>query len=472
MHDLHTLITQRDAAHAKAKGILAKAEAEKDAEGLQRDLTEEESKEFNESVALRDKLSKQLQLRQSVDAFDSQLTTPPTLKRQPENPNDENREFAKPKARGTLKYMKGADAIERAHRAGRFYLACMGHANSRRWCERNGIAIQFVADRGEREIRLHQENVNTTGGYLVPDEVDADLIDLREQFGVFRRFARRSPMSSDTKSRRRRTGGLTAYFVGEAAQGTESTKSWDTVSLTAKKLMILSTITNELREDAVVDIGDDLSGEIAYAFAEKEDDCGFNGDGTSTYGGIVGVRNALRNLSATRADISGLFVGADNVWSGLLLTDFEQVTARLPVYADTPNVRWFAHKKFFHTVMLRLELAAGGNTAANIAAGQGPTFLGYPVEFVQKMPKAEADDQVCALLGDLRLAADFGDRRLTTIMFSEHATVGGVSVFEYDEMAVRGTERFDINVHDVGDQNATAASQNPGPVVGLLTAAS
>jgi len=49
---------------------------------------------------------------------------------------------------------------------------------------------------------------------------------------------------------------------------------------------------------------------------------------------------------------------------------------------------------------------------------------------------------------------------------SEHATVGGVSVFETDQYAVRTTERFDIVAHDLG--TATVA----GPVVGLITAAS
>ena len=92
--------------------------------------------------------------------------------------------------------------------------------------------------------------------------------------------------------------------------------------------------------------------------------------------------------------------------------------------------------------------------------------MGYRVEFSQVMPKAEGNSQVCALLGDLSKAATLGSRRDTQIAFSEH------SRFANDQIEIRGTERFDINVHDVGDYNATAASQNPGPVVGLITAAS
>ncbi len=45
------------------------------------------------------------------------------------------------------------------------------------------------------------------------------------------------------------------------------------------------------------------------------------------------------------------------------------------------------------------------------------------------------------------MAASLGDRRITTIQMSEHA----LNAFEQDEVVIRGTERFDIIVHDVGD---------------------
>jgi hypothetical protein len=44
--------------------------------------------------------------------------------------------------------------------------------------------------------------------------------------------------------------------------------------------------------------------------------------------------------------------------------------------------------------------------------------------------------------------------------------------FESDLERDQGTERFDINVHDVGNQSATAALRKAGPVIALLTAAS
>jgi hypothetical protein len=55
--------------------------------------------------------------------------------------------------------------------------------------------------------------------------------------------------------------------------------------------------------------------------------------------------------------------------------------------------------------------------------------------------------------------------------FSTDATIDSVNMFETAQVAVRGIERFDINVHDVGNATATAADKSPGPIVGLITAA-
>jgi HK97 family phage major capsid protein len=125
---------------------------------------------------------------------------------------------------------------------------------------------------------------------LVPEEMMNEIIVLRETYGVFRKECRVVPMGRDTLNWPRRTGGLTAYFMARRRRITESSASFDNVNLTAKKLGALTKLSTEIAEDAVINIADYIVDEIAYAFASKEDDCGFNGDGTSTYGGMTGPR--------------------------------------------------------------------------------------------------------------------------------------------------------------------------------------
>lgn len=354
-------------------------------------------------------------------------------------------------------------AQEQAYRFGKWFLgALLKSETSIAFCKEQGIPI-----RRDPDTKSHTEGVNTAGGFLVPEEFEATLIDLREMFGIFRQYAYVSPMKSDTKTVPRRVSGLTAYPMGENQTITESSMVWDRVGLVARKWGVLSKMSSELDEDSVIDIGNTLAGEISYAFANNEDLCGFVGDGTSTYHKITGTCTKLKGLSATIANIAGLVVAAGNAYSEILLSDFNSVKGRLPQYADTARAAWYTHKSFYHNVMERLMLAAGGVTAAEIAAGRRePVFMGYPVHFSQVLPSVEANSQVCALFGDLYLAATFGDRRSTTIALSEHLN------FAEDEIAIRGTERFDINNHDVGNASATAGLRKPGPVVGLITAAS
>lgn len=343
----------------------------------------------------------------------------------------------------------GKTADYRAYAFGKWFKGfIVGDKDSQRWCHENGIQSKALS-----------EGNNFLGGYLVPPQFSNDIIDLREEYGVARRVARIVPMSADTLTIPRRSGGLTAYFVGEGLSITPSDKTWDQVNLVAKKLACLTYWSSELSEDAIISIGDDLAGEIAYAFSLKEDECYFNGDGTSTYGGIVGIRSKLRNVDNTIANIKGLQVASGNNYSEIVLGDFHGVLGRLPLYARTGAV-WIMSTTFSDSVAHKLQTAAGGNTIVDIASGGLPRFLGYPVVFSQVMPTTEANSQICALLGNFRLGTAMGDRRALTLALSTEFK------FAEDQLAIRGTDRFDINVHDVG--NTTAA----GPIVGLITAAS
>jgi HK97 family phage major capsid protein len=339
-----------------------------------------------------------------------------------------------PKMFGRLRNLKSADE---AYRFGRWAMGCLGHRKSADWCADHDILV----------TKGHTENVNTAGGFLVPDEFENSLITLREQFGVFRANARIVPMSSDVKRMPRRTGTVTANFVGEASVGTQSQQTFDQVNLVAKKLMVLSKISSELNEDNVVALGDDLAGEISYAFALKEDQCGFNGDGTSTFGGITGLLNAIGAGGSSDA-------GAVTAASGVSLTNLREVVGKLAQWADTANAKWYVRRQEWNSIFLRLAESAGGVTANEIRdSDEGLRFFGYPVVLSQAITAPSGAGATYCYFGDLSLAAYFGDRRSTTVEFSNAA----LNAFEQDELVVRGTERFDISVSNVGDSTVAGA---------------
>src|SRR5262249_22176798 len=111
---------------------------------------------------------------------------------------------------GRLKNFKDRDiagvrvrAVDQAYVAGMWLKATIfDNAHAKDWCKSRGIVIE----------KAQGEGIDSAGGFLVPEELLANIIVLREQFGVFRQEVTNIPMGSDTLNWPRRTGGLTAYF--------------------------------------------------------------------------------------------------------------------------------------------------------------------------------------------------------------------------------------------------------------------
>lgn len=351
---------------------------------------------------------------------------------------------------GTPKHFKGPQAKLDAYRSGQFLLATLrGSEKAKQWCNDHGV-----------QLLSQNEGTNTAGGYLVNPEMSSVIIDLRETYGVFRSNCQRVTMSSDSLTMNRRSGGLTAYFKAEEVAYVDSSKSWNQVQFAAKKLTALTYWSNELNDDAIISMADDLASEIAYAFALKEDQCGFTGDGTSTYAGIMGVVNRL----ATGSYAGSVYTAATGhtAYSTLTLADFNGLTGLLPRYAN-PGAKFYCSNVAWANSMERLAYAGGGNTRMDIGGRMMPTFLGYPVEIVQVMNTttgAQVSTTGIVLFGNLSMAATMATRRELTIETSNQVA------WTTDQIAIKGSQRFDINVHDTGSSSAA------GPIVALATPAS
>lgn len=322
-----------------------------------------------------------------------------------------------------------------AYRSGMWIRASLyGDVNSQEWCRKNGVGSRAALSGG----------VNTSGGALVPDELERAIIDLREQYGLFRRVCRVTPMGSDTRNIPRRTGGLSAYFVGEGASGTESDAGWDNVSLVAKKLMVLTRMSSEVAEDAIIDLADQMAQEIAYAFAIKEDTVGFTGDGTSTSGGITGVLVKALQSSYTKAKVAA--ASGHDTLAEIDADDLLNLMAAIPQYAK-PGSAWYCSPSAQELVFNAIKIAGGGNTRDMLSASDTPQFLGYPINVTPVMadsPSTNYNGAVMIGFGNLRQAATMGDRRGIRVALSNE------QYWEEDQIGVKGTERFDINVHDLG----------------------
>jgi HK97 family phage major capsid protein len=333
-------------------------------------------------------------------------------------------------------------ADEQAYRAGRFLAATvLGHEPSAEWCQQRGIAV----------TKAQTEGVSSQGAVLVPDEWTATIINLKEQFGVAAKYCDKVQMTRDSLHLPRRTGGLTAFFVNEGTAPTESSATFDDVQLQAKKAMCLVRVSTELAEDSLISIADYLTQEIAYAFASKEDDCLFSGDGTSTYGGITGLKNAFVTNTAGVSTATG-----HTTFDALTTTDLAMWRGLLPQFA-LPNAKFYCSQSFYAAVFRRLGAAGGGNTLTTLMNGAAYSYLGNEVVISQKLPKQtdSVTGTIVAYYGDMTKAVTFGDRRTISIKRSDER------YFDTDQIGIQGTERFDIVAHDTGTSSVT------GPLVAL-----
>lgn len=345
--------------------------------------------------------------------------------------------------------------VEVAYRMGRWLKAhFFKNADDVQWCKDHGV-----------EARALGENTNSTGGALVPQEFASRVIRLVENYGTFASSpVEKVTMTRDTMIIPKRVTGTTAYFIGEGVAVTESQPSYANVQLVAKKLAVSSRMSSEVVEDSLISLADALAAEFATSLAFQIDQCGWIGDGTSTYGGITGLVNKLNNGSYTN---SMQTADAGHVsFETLTIGDFLKMVAKLPLYARQ-GAQWYISPAGYAASMARLRYAAGGNTIADLGGGVTETFLGYPVNQIHVMNSTLGTDAsaVKVLFGNLALSSIYARRRDFSVrMYDQvYATT--------DQLLLQGTLRFDIVHHTLSSKDGSGTDIS-GPVTGLKTAAS
>jgi HK97 family phage major capsid protein len=342
----------------------------------------------------------------------------------------------------------GPEVEARYQRSAQWLLAAVYHnEKAATWCKANGVAL----------IKVAGETIGTSGGFLVPVDLANAIFDLRELYGAFRRRARLVPMASDNTHVPRRPGGTGAFFFGENTGSTETGANVDDIDLTAKKIGSLIRLSSEIEEDAAVDIVDFVANEIAWAFGAKEDDCAFNGDGSSSYGKMRGIGTIVLDGNHNKAKVTA--ASGHNTFATIDNTDLSNLMAGVRASA-IPNAAWYCSHMCFAGTFCRLSSGNGGGYIETrmVDGALTPCYLGFPVILSQKMPLVTTSLSGAMMLafGDMYAGAALGQRRSITLARSDDRYV------DQDQIAVLGTERFHANIHDLGDNT------NQGSLAALI----
>jgi HK97 family phage major capsid protein len=329
-----------------------------------------------------------------------------------------------------VKAFTGPRAEERAERCGHFLKGLAGSSASREFCIQHKILLQKASG----------EDIGAVGGggFLVPEELDNAILQVRDTVGAFASQAETRPATSVMNVRPRRTQGLTASWTSEGASIPESSFQLDGITAVLKKIAILARSSTELWEDSAADLAEFVANEIAWAFASTEDDSGFNGDGTSTYRGISGL---FTKLTGTKSAIAA--ASAHNTWLTLDSTDIANLMGGI-LATGIRNARWYISEIGFAQCFCRLSGVSGSVTWITGPDGKlEASYLGFPISFSSKLPNATTSLAGKAMIyfGDLRQSAVLVQRHATVIASSSHRAM------DQDQILTRATRREDIICH-------------------------
>lgn len=299
---------------------------------------------------------------------------------------------------------------------------------------------------------------NSLGGFTFLDELNADIIDLKETYGAFRAGCGVTPMRNDTQVIPRVTGRLTVYSPGETGTLTASTMTFDQVGLNARKRAIMTQLSSEIIHDSEINIADLVMRTMAWNHANDEDLAGFTGDGTSTYFNVVGAVTKIQDVDGAGTDSIGVVSGSGSAWSAITYGDFCTTAGAIGLFPEVNQPAWFMSKNAWAQTALRVSIGLGGVTTTEFRGRQVPELLGYPVIFTQALPRSTATNTVFCLFGQLGVAAKFGEVSGASVMDTSDQRY-----WDQDMVAIRSLERIAITVHDVGSSTVY------GPLAALKT---
>jgi HK97 family phage major capsid protein len=302
---------------------------------------------------------------------------------------------------------------------------------------KNASTLRRKRDEMLRIQNSYGSEVPADGGFLIPERLRSDILQIALETAVVRPRAQVIPMDSlrvpipmiDTTSNVSSVfGGVVCYWTEEAAQLIESQATFGRVVLDAKKLTGYAEVPNELLADAPA-FSSFFDTIFPRAIAWYEDVAFMNGTGV---GEPLGFVNCPASVAVAKQ--SGQ-ASATIVWENIV----GMYARMLPTALG--NAVWIASIDTFpELATMALSVGTGGGPVwmgnyTNPGAATPPiSILGRPVHFTEKTPQLGTTGDISFV--DLSYYL-IGDRQMMQSSSSEQYK------FQNDKTAFRVIERLD-----------------------------
>ncbi len=304
------------------------------------------------------------------------------------------------------------------------------------------------------------EGTNSAGGYLVPEEFFADVLFLLNEYGFARKFCATIGMKSNVLNVSTLAGKPSVSWTNENTSIPASKATFGRLTLTAKKLAAIYPISNELLDDANIDIYNTIVRIFTNVFAQEEDTQVFRGTG-SPFTGILNTSGVI-TTSLGGSTSSGKTKFVDIVFDDLirliqslspapqrgasLFIEQNTLTDLLKLKDSNSRYLWDLTNAIFPTV-----------SNAQGLTGAGLSFRGFPIVVMPNGILIETYDSSAhastpfAIFGNLKNSGCWlGQQGGMDVRVSFDATAEGVNAFTNDLQMLRMTERIAFGVGQPG----------------------
>ncbi|WP_338928377.1 phage major capsid protein [Roseomonas mucosa] len=270
--------------------------------------------------------------------------------------------------------------------------------------------------KGEDELRDLERKANTTlvpedGGLLVPETIDAQILQLLRAESAVRDLFGQISVGSDDYKKLVSLGGAGSGWVGETdARPATAGPQWTEVAAVMGEIYANPQVSQRLLDDSRVDLEAELAKEIAYEFGQKEGAAFLYGDGVKKPKGLftypmATTKDGTRPFGTFQVIKTGAAATLPASNPGDLLISL--IYALKKGYRQ--NARWLLNGTTLATVRTWKDGQGNYLWQPSAQAGQPATLLGYGVEDVEEMADVAANALPIGF-GDFKRAYQVVDR--------------------------------------------------------------
>lgn len=267
----------------------------------------------------------------------------------------------------------------------------------------------FRSGDNERELKAlavkaaMQTDSSGDGGYLVPEEMESAIDRVATTVSAMRSLAQVMSIGTGTYKKLVGQGGAGYGWVGERQSRIETdTPTLEELAFTVMEIYANPAATQTMLDDARVDVGAWLGGEVDIVFAEQEGAAFVSGNGANKPRGILAY-DTVANASWTWKKLGYI---ASGVAAALTDGSNNGLDALLSVvYGTKPTYRmgasWLMNRSTMATVRKIKDTTGQYLWQPSVQVGQPATLLGYPL----------VDDDNMSDIGANAFPIAFGDFR-------------------------------------------------------------